>query len=116
MLKTEVRLFWTNEFLYLLFVCPYDTLNIFLPAQNDRPRLGLWDRDVVEMFLGADWDNIGHYREFEIAPTGDWIDLSIEMDLKTRRTKDEMIGGRVGAQRPGSTSNPTSGMPAPGYH
>jgi hypothetical protein len=89
MVKTEVRVFWTDEYLYLLFTCPYESLNIFLPPQNERPRRGLWDRDVVEMFLGADWNNIGRYREFEIAPTGDWIDLSIDMDLKTRRTKDE---------------------------
>ena len=88
-LKTQVRAFWTDESLYLLFVCPYETLNLFLPPQNDKPRMGLWDRDVVEMFLGADWKNIGHYREFEIAPTGDWIDLGIDFDLKTRRTKDE---------------------------
>ena len=85
-LKTEVRAFWTDQYLYLLFICPYETLNIFLPPQNDRPRPGLWDRDVVEIFLGDDWDNIGRYREFEIAPTGDWIDLDISMDLKTLRT------------------------------
>ncbi len=27
-----------------------------------------------------DWKNIRHYREFEIAPTGDWIDLAIDLD------------------------------------
>ena len=32
------------------------------------------------MFLGDDWSNIRHYREFEIAPTGDWIDLAIDLD------------------------------------
>jgi len=85
-LKTEVRVFWTDDHLYLLFICPYQTLNLFLPAQNDKPRHGLWDRDVVEMFLGADWEHIGRYREFEIAPTGDWIDLAINFDLKTLRS------------------------------
>lgn len=89
MLKSQVRAFWTDQYLYLLFVCPYETLNLFLPPQNDRPRHGLWDRDVVEMFLGSDWNNIGHYREFEIAPTGDWIELAIDFDLKTRQTTDE---------------------------
>ncbi len=53
-LKTEIRGFWTDTDLYLLFVCPYETLNLWLPAQNDQPRRKLWDRDVVEMFLG-DW-------------------------------------------------------------
>ena len=79
-LRTEVRAFWTDTDLYLLFRCPYRELNLFLPAQNDKPRVKLWDRDVVEVFLGDDWQNIRHYREFEIAPTGDWIDLAIDLD------------------------------------
>jgi hypothetical protein len=79
-LTTEVRGFWTDTDLYFLFTCPYRSLNVFLPVANDRPRRGLWDRDVVEMFLGDDWTNIRHYREFEIAPTGDWIDLAIDLD------------------------------------
>jgi hypothetical protein len=79
-LKTEVKGFWTDTDLYLLFVCPYETLNIFLPADGSKPRRKLWDRDVVEVFLGDDWDNIRHYREYEIAPTGDWIDLAIDLD------------------------------------
>ena len=82
-LKTEVRAFWTATDLYFLFICPYRKLNVFLPAQTDRPRNQLWDRDVVEMFLGDDWSNIRHYREFEIAPTGDWIDLAIDLDRKS---------------------------------
>ena len=82
-LRTEVRGLWTDTHLYFLFACPYRKLNVFLPAQNDRPRDKLWDRDVVEMFLGDDWKNIRHYREFEIAPTGDWIDLAINLDSKS---------------------------------
>jgi hypothetical protein len=79
-LRTDVRGFWTDSDLYLLFRCPYKDLNLFLPAKNDAARVNLWDRDVVEMFLGDDWTNIRHYREFEIAPTGDWIDLAIDLD------------------------------------
>ena len=78
-LNTQVRGFWTDTDLYLLFTCPYKDLNLFLPATGG-PRLNLWDRDVVEMFLGDDWTNIRHYREFEIAPTSDWIDLAIDLD------------------------------------
>ena len=78
--KTEIRAFWTDSDIYFLFRCHYIVLNLFVPAKNDAPRVGLWDRDVVEMFLGDDWTNIRHYREFEIAPTGDWIDLAIDLD------------------------------------
>src|SRR3977135_327394 len=78
-LKTEVRAFWTDSDLYLLFISPYSELNLWLPGDNSKDRLKLWDRDVVEFFLGDDWTNIKHYREFEIAPTGDWVDLAIDL-------------------------------------
>jgi hypothetical protein len=77
-LSTEVRGFWTDADLYLLFVSPYTELNLWLPADNTKDRMKLWDRDVVEFFLGDDYADIGRYREFEIAPTGDWVDLAID--------------------------------------
>ena len=79
-LTSKIRSFWTDKNLYFLFECPYTVLNLFLPPDNSQARVKLWDRDVVEMFLGYDWTNIRHYREFEIAPTGDWIDLAIDLD------------------------------------
>lgn len=85
-IKTEVKAFYTATDVYFLFICPYDTLNIFLPADNSKPRVKLWDRDVVEVFLGDDWSNIRHYREYEVAPTGDWIDLAIDLDKKSDRS------------------------------
>jgi len=77
-LKTEVRAFWTDTDLYLLFVSPYTVLNLW-PADPSKDHLKLWDRDVVEFFLGDDFSDIKHYREFEIAPTGDWVDLAIDL-------------------------------------
>ena len=78
-----MRGFWTDSDLYLLFVSPYSELNLWLPADNSKDRLNLWDRDVVEFFLGDDWSDIKHYREFEIAPTGDWVDLAIDLTRDT---------------------------------
>src|SRR5947209_1349309 len=57
-IRSEVRGFWTATDLYLLFQCPYKELNLFLPAKGGGPRDKLWDRDVVEMFLGDDWTRI----------------------------------------------------------
>jgi hypothetical protein len=37
----------------------------------------LWDWDVAEVFVGADFDNIRLYKEFEMSPRGEWIDLDI---------------------------------------
>jgi len=79
-LDTTVRGFWTDQSLYLLFACPYRSLNRFPPAGNGSDREKLWDRDVVEVFLGDDWKNIRHYREYEIAPTGERVDLAINLD------------------------------------
>jgi gluconolactonase len=92
-LATQIRGFWTDTDLYLLFICPYETLNLWLPATNAHARPNLWDRDVVEMFLGDDWQNIRHYREFEIAPTADWIDIAIDLDHP-----DETFAWRSGWQ------------------
>jgi hypothetical protein len=81
--KTMINAFWTDTDLYVFFRCPYAKLNIFEPANHAEARMNLWDRDVVEMFIGDDWQNTGRYREFEIAPTGDWIDLAIDLDRKS---------------------------------
>jgi len=81
--KTTIKAFWTDTDLYVFFRCPYAALNLFEPANHQQARMNLWDRDVVEMFVGDDWQNTGHYREFEIAPTGDWIDLAIDLDKKS---------------------------------
>jgi hypothetical protein len=67
---------WTGSDLYLLFICRYNELNLWLPADNGKDRLKLWARDVVQFFLRDDWTDIQHYREFEIALTGDWVDLA----------------------------------------
>jgi hypothetical protein len=101
-LKTEIRVFWTTTDLYLLFICPFDTLNLFLPTQRDRPRHALWDRDVIEIFLGDNWQDINKYREFEIAPTGDWIDLDIDLnrDLHDENWRSGwVIGARIDHER-----------------
>ena len=78
-IETTIRAFWTDKDLYILFQCPYSVLNVF-PADNSKKHVGLWDRDTVEVFVGDDWKDIRHYREFEIAPTGDWINLAIDLD------------------------------------
>jgi hypothetical protein len=97
-LKTEVRGFWTDSDLYLLFISPYTELNLWLPADNSKDRLKLWDRDVVEFFLGDNWTDIKRYREFEIAPTGDWVDLDIDLN---KEASDSDANWNSGWQRQG---------------
>ena len=46
----------------------------------------LWNWDVAEVFIGADFRDIRRYKEFEISPQGEWIDL--EIDLINRSHED----------------------------
>lgn len=77
--RTEVRSRWTDKYLYLLFVCPYETLHL-KPSPNTVAETNeLWNWDVAEAFIGTDFENIRHYKEFEISPQGEWVDLDIDL-------------------------------------
>ena len=39
--------------------------------------MGLWDRDVCEIFIAPDPQVVERYFEFEAAPTGEWLDVAI---------------------------------------
>jgi hypothetical protein len=74
----EVRSRWTREYLYLMYACPYQELNLKpdpTPAV-ETPRLWTWD--VAEAFIGSDFDRIGFYKEFQVSPQGEWVDLAID--------------------------------------
>jgi alpha-galactosidase len=75
--ETEVRAFWTSEWLYLRFVARYRTITVFLDAEANGRRDQLWDRDVCEVFLQPPGSKTGCYKEIEVAPNGVWIDLDI---------------------------------------
>ena len=75
---TEVRLRWTSKNLYFLFICAYDELR---PGPDepvlDRPTARLWEHDVAEVFVGPGIDPVKSYREFELSPRGEWLELDI---------------------------------------
>jgi predicted TIM-barrel fold metal-dependent hydrolase len=77
-ISTPVRLLWSDQWLYLGYDCPYTTLTVFEPPQ-EKERLGLWDRDVVEAFIGSDTNNIRRYSEYEVAPTNEKLDLTLNL-------------------------------------
>jgi hypothetical protein len=77
--RTEVRTRWTKSNLYFLFVCPYQELHL-KPAPNTQKETNeLWNWDVAEVFIGSDFTNIKRYKEFEISPQGEWVDLDINL-------------------------------------
>ena len=77
--RTEVRTRWTKSNLYFLFVCPYEKLHLKPAPNNQRETNELWNWDVAEVFIGSDFTNIKRYKEFEISPQGEWVDLDIDL-------------------------------------
>jgi predicted TIM-barrel fold metal-dependent hydrolase len=84
-LSTTVRALWSERFLYLAYECPFTKLTVFEPVNMGHKRfdlnkegVSLWDRDVVEAFIGTDEQNRRHYSEFEVAPTNERLDLMVQ--------------------------------------
>ncbi|MHB1795359.1 MAG: carbohydrate-binding family 9-like protein [Acidobacteriaceae bacterium] len=78
--RTEVFSRWTNGSLYLLYVCPYEKLHLKPNPSATTETNQLWNWDVAEIFIGSDFQNIRRYKEFEISPQGEWVDLDINLD------------------------------------
>ena len=76
--RTEIRSRWTDGNLYLLFVCPYEELNLIANPSTKSETDKLWEWDVAEAFIGTDFKNIRHYTEFQVSPQGEWVDLDID--------------------------------------
>ena len=97
---SEARLLWTPEALCARFVCrqaePYVTS---AAPVLDRKTLGLWDRDVCELFLAPDARRPEHYFEFEAAPTGEWLDFELRQLPHGRETNREYRSGMTMAAR-----------------
>ena len=83
-LRTEVRSRWTDSSLYLLFVCPYLDLNLKPSPQTKTDTNHLWNWDVAEAFIGSDFQHIRLYKEFELSPQNEWLDLDIDLDQPHR--------------------------------
>jgi hypothetical protein len=76
--RTEVRSRWTKNNVYFLFICPYQELRLHLNPSQTKETNQLWDWDVAEVFVGTNFDNIRRYKEFEMSPQGEWVDLDID--------------------------------------
>lgn len=76
--RTEIKSVWTRDNLYLLFVCNYIELNLKPNPTSTSETNELWEWDVAEAFIGADFNRIKHYREYQVSPQGEWVDLDID--------------------------------------
>ncbi len=77
---TRVASLWTPAHVYFAFWCKHSGLNIFSGENPEIEKNGLWDRDVVEVFINPQPSRIQHYYEFEVAPNNLWVDLEIDLN------------------------------------
>ena len=60
--------------------CLYEQLNLRPNPKTSTETYGLWNWDVAEVFIGADFKDVKPYKEFEISPRENgqtWILISI---------------------------------------
>ncbi|MDT5062719.1 MAG: hypothetical protein QOH63_3178 [Acidobacteriota bacterium] len=101
----EARLLWSDEALCVRFVCSQDEpLILSATPQKDQKTIGLWDRDVCEIFIAPDAGRPERYFEFEAAPTGEWLDLAIHWKPEERETDWDFHSGMTVAATIGGTS------------
>jgi hypothetical protein len=74
----EARLLWSDQALHVRYVAHQEEpLIVSEQPQIEKKTMGLWDRDVCEIFIAPDPKVIEHYYEIEAAPTGEWLDVEI---------------------------------------
>ena len=83
----EARVLWSSKALHIRFVCHQaEPLVVSSTPQTATKTMGLWDRDVCEIFIAPDGAAIERYLEFEAAPTGEWLDVAIHWTPEKRES------------------------------
>jgi hypothetical protein len=101
--RAEARVAWDDAGFTVRFDCRQEEPLVVSGA----PRLGqktmsLWERDVCEVFITPETGAIRHYYEFEVAPTGEWIDLALTVTADGRDTDWDFRSGMTAAARVGA--------------
>jgi Carbohydrate family 9 binding domain-like len=96
----EARILWSDRALCVRYICNQTEPLVINPTPHTQKKtVGLWDRDVCEVFLAPDEHLPERYFEFEAAPTGEWIDLAIHWLPEKRETDWEFHSGMTAAAR-----------------
>jgi alpha-galactosidase len=98
----EARILWSDESLCIRFVCRQtEPLIVSSNPQTERKTMGLWERDVCEVFLAPNPVQPNRYFEFEAAPTGEWVDLAVHLKPGQRETEWDFVSGMTTTARIG---------------
>ncbi|HVG35755.1 MAG TPA: carbohydrate-binding family 9-like protein [Pyrinomonadaceae bacterium] len=96
----EARLLWSDAAMHVRFRCRQDEpLIVNTTPQTEMKTMGLWERDVCEIFVAPDAGEPERYFEFEAAPTAEWLDLMIRQLPEARETDWDYQSGMTAAAR-----------------
>lgn len=96
----EVRLIWSHTRLTVRFLCRQrEPLVVNQNPQLSEKTIGLWERDVCELFIAPDLNRSARYFEFEVAPTGEWLDLALHHKPDARETNWDYCSDMTAAAR-----------------
>jgi hypothetical protein len=96
---TEVRSQWTTKNLYFLFSCHYVELHLKPEPNVTKKTNGLWNWDVAEVFIGSTRDPLNRYKEFELSPQAEWLDLDINLEKPDKVNDPSWSSGLLVAAR-----------------
>lgn len=92
------ELAWSRDAFYARFETEIaEPLSISDDPVLNTKTIGLWDRDVCEIFIAPDRNEPRTYFEFEVAPTGEWLDLAIDLTSGERVTDWDYNSGMEAA-------------------
>lgn len=81
----EARILWSKKALLIRFVGNQsEQLVVSDKPQTEKKTMNLWDRDVCEIFIAPDPNVVERYLEFEVAPTGEWLDVALDLTTEKR--------------------------------
>lgn len=96
----HARLLWSDSAFYFRFKANrQEPLVVSEQPDLTAKTIGLWDRDVCEIFIAPNRADRNRYFEFEIAPTGEWVDLDIRVSAGKRETDLDYLSGMQSAVR-----------------
>lgn len=99
----EARALWSANALFVRFDCQqHEPLVVSNEPQIEKKTMGLWERDVCEIFIAPDANEPQRYFEFEVASTGEWLDLAIHQMRDKRETDWEYSSGMTVVTRLGA--------------
>ncbi len=77
-LHATVKSRWTVDNLYFLCACHYDNLNLKPNPDTTNETFRLWFFDCFEAYVGSDFEHTNRYRELQMSPQGEFLDLDID--------------------------------------